>query len=872
MKKRTIIGISMAFFIPAILMLITYIIQGIHPFGNKSLLTVDMNGQYISFYSYFREIILNSNFDFFYTFSKTMGGDMLGLSAYYLFSPFNFIFLLFKTADLMDAVMIITLLKIGCCGITMHLYLRRKNASFSSLIFSTAYACMTYNIVYQQNLMWIDCVILLPLVIWGIESLVQKKKFLLYSLSLLAAIFTNYYIGFMICIFSLLYYLYYTFLIHQGGLKQKLKTIPIFVIVSLLTAGISAFILLPTLRSLSGGKASFDLSQLTMIPNFSPIDFVSKLFCQSFDFEQLSTGLPNLFCGCFILITGFLYFVSEKISLMHKIGGGILLGILAISTYLNGLNLIWHGFNMPTWFPYRYSFLFSFLLILLGYLGYTHLPKKHIHIKYSLFIVITVILSWFVYKKQYSFMSEEKILLTLILLIVGLLLLYFMSSMRKQTKKLVMLTTILIFALQVTDLTLNTNYILSKIEYKDYQKFYDYIVSTEPVIQSVKDADTDFYRMEKTFIDGQKKNDPMLFAMHGLSHYSSSEKNAVKDFMYKLGFRNNGNWASYGRGASISSDSFMSVKYVLSKNKMPDAYQLLDTIGDISVYKNPYALPFGFVVSPQSENAIFNDENIFELQNQLWSTLSAQSESTIFKPEQVKSVKLNNLKAEPYQGGIHYTKVNPSKKASITYNVNISSDFPHYAYFPTSSMSKVNTFLNKKSLGKYFDIYQYDMINLGDMKKSDKSSFQFRISLLENEVDIKQPLFYFQDLTELAENYNVLAQNGYQIEQYSSSHFKGKINSTKNGLLMFTMPYELGWKFKVDGKRVMPVQGAQPFISIPIMKGSHQVELTYVPSGFNTGLLISVISLTLWLGIVFLYYGRRNIDKHENRGIFIFTK
>jgi len=113
--KASILKAFSSFLIPLLVMLILFAVQGIYPFHTSdgtsyNILTLDLNNQYISFFSYWKEVF-KGNADFTYTFSKTLGGDMVGLSAYYLMSPLNFILLFFSTAQIPFAIIVFANLK-----------------------------------------------------------------------------------------------------------------------------------------------------------------------------------------------------------------------------------------------------------------------------------------------------------------------------------------------------------------------------------------------------------------------------------------------------------------------------------------------------------------------------------------------------------------------------------------------------------------------------------------------------------------------------------------------------------------------------------------------------------------------------------------
>src|SRR5574344_160452 len=156
----------MAFVIPTLLILLIFNRIGLYPYKNLTLLTSDLNGQYVSFYAYMKEMIRNGN-GIFYTFSKTLGGDMYGLTGYYLMRPLNIVFIFIKLEYLPQAILAISIIKIALSGLTMYLFLSSKRGfTYRNLLFSTTYALMGYTAGFLMNLMWLDAVFMLPLVIY----------------------------------------------------------------------------------------------------------------------------------------------------------------------------------------------------------------------------------------------------------------------------------------------------------------------------------------------------------------------------------------------------------------------------------------------------------------------------------------------------------------------------------------------------------------------------------------------------------------------------------------------------------------------------------------------------------------------------------
>ena len=140
--KKPVSKCIYSFLIPFLLMLWIFAALNIFIDSDKTVLVFDLNNQYVSFLSYFRNMFTNGN-DFFYTFSKTLGGDMVGLSAYYLLSPLNIILFLFPADKITNAIYLITLIKIGLSGLTFYYFLSKKNVfNFSLLSLSKALAAI----------------------------------------------------------------------------------------------------------------------------------------------------------------------------------------------------------------------------------------------------------------------------------------------------------------------------------------------------------------------------------------------------------------------------------------------------------------------------------------------------------------------------------------------------------------------------------------------------------------------------------------------------------------------------------------------------------------------------------------------------------
>ena len=239
-KKRYLLPLS--FFIPLAVMIVCMAIFRVGPFGSNSFLIIDGLHQYMPFFSVLYDKLKEGG-SLFYSFRTGLGVNFLSLFSYYLSSPLNLLIVFFDKTQLNMAVSLLLVLKVTLSGLTAGVYFssRTKKPGITVLLCSTAYALSSYVVGYSWNVMWMDAVMIFPLVVLGIERLIEKKDGRLYGSALFYALYCNYYIAFMICIFSVIWYLFYSF----RNFRQFFFRGIVFAFYSLLAAGMAAVLLIP---------------------------------------------------------------------------------------------------------------------------------------------------------------------------------------------------------------------------------------------------------------------------------------------------------------------------------------------------------------------------------------------------------------------------------------------------------------------------------------------------------------------------------------------------------------------------------------------------------------------------------------------------
>ena len=193
----------------ALIVCAVYAACGFWPFGPNSVMTGDLNSQYIPFYAHFYDAVREGG-SLFYADDLGLGGGAFALFAYYFASPFAWLYLIVAPEFYGQLCCIVYAAKVILAAAAFCFYLERRwggeNGKALWLPLCWCYGLMGYAVAYAQNVLWLDAVLLLPLVCAGIDRLLAGKGAVGFCLALAAAILTNFYMGYMLCIFSVLYF------------------------------------------------------------------------------------------------------------------------------------------------------------------------------------------------------------------------------------------------------------------------------------------------------------------------------------------------------------------------------------------------------------------------------------------------------------------------------------------------------------------------------------------------------------------------------------------------------------------------------------------------------------------------------------------
>ena len=824
---------------------VIFYLQEVAPVGKHSLLTVDFFHQYGPMMGELWTRVKNGS-SLIYSFNMGLGLPFLRNFFNYLSSPFNIILFLFAKKDLLTSYSIIIGLKAVAASVTMAIFLSKKlDNKYLTIPLSLVYAFSAYFGAYYWNIMWLDGIVMLPLITIGIEKLIDDDKAIFYIVSLAITLFANYFIGYMICIFSCLYFITYLMLKKKSfNLKTIFKKCILFAIASLLSGGLCAFFLLPLydgLQSISATKDAFPTSQY--------YDFTFKEFI----FNHLSgvgntvfksdiTNAPNISVGIISFMLSWLFIVNPKISARTKICYMSLLIVLFVSFIYAPLDFIWHAFHVPNDLPYRYSFIYSFILVLIASLSINKLKD----VKKWLGTIIYALIMGFIYlSKELSFLNITRESITLN---YALATIFYIGYMLCHFKKLKYSIIAIVTVACMGDIiyTIDNNWNIDQ----DMSSFYNDYDETEQLLDNIKTEDPGFYRIERE--DMLTFNDPSWYDYRGMMAFSSMEYESNALLLYGLGAPSNEINSFYYKYNTPVYNTLFALNYIIGDTYLNGYEQFMEST-NTDVYKNIYKGDLLYGVNNDIKNVALEDSPFLN-QNNLIESMTSISDVLI--PMKIKDemtiYENNDHKIIKYYIKNNYDNI-------YLYFDDYDIDFivfDNNAYYLSEDYHYGDNYFDEK-IWRYIDYGEKYIIS--EVCTKDLIEVYVGYNYYDEENDNKGFEIYELDYDKWNAAYEKLHNNALIIEEFKENNIVANSNFEENRSVFTSIPYDTGWKVFIDQKGIDTYSIADSLLGFDVPSGDHKITLTYKIPYFKIGMLITFISI---IGTILLNINlRRNSDK-----------
>ncbi len=879
----------LAFGASAFVMVIVYYCFNVIPFGDYTVLRMDLYHQYGPLFAELYDRITQGE-SLVYSWTTGLGSNFLGNFSNYLASPTAIFMLLLGHKNMPEAISLMVLFKAAFASAFFSYYLRKSTGKndFSISAFGVLYSFCGFFIAYYWNVMWIDAMAIFPLVMYGIEQIIKNGRFRTYMFSLAAVMISNYYMAYIICIFSVIYFLIYYFSQYafaekftvkryydaEGNRLKPQKASAIYNLrnsrlvnsgvrfagASIGAAGIAAFILLPTVFILQSSSATSGTFPEEAKTYFKIFDFIANHLV-SLEPTIRSSGedvLPNIYCGVITAMLAPLFLYSKKHTRREKVCYVALLGILFVSFNINMLNYIWHGFHFPNDLPYRLSYVYSFVLLTMAYkvlINIGDYPQKML-ITTGIAAMAFVVFAEKIGSKN---VNEDTVITTIVFIAFYTLVMIMMQTGKYQHSAIALL----LFCCVVSEAAIgNTSHYVMQQQKQYYVSDYDDFQTIKSKLD--KRENGEFYRMELT--DLRTRMDPSWYDYNGVSIFSSMAYEKTSNLVHYLGMDGNFiNSYTYNGFQTPVFNMMTSLKYIVDNSTITPApsdeiYTKVTTHDKFAAYENNYHLNIGYCVGREVLGWDYANDNPFKVQNDYFERATGIPE--VFSILPVDSVYYDNI--NEFSSGLDTGELvffrtvdDASANFSTDYVLNETADY--YVYLKSSNIEDVTISFGEKSITKNFSsehIFGLGVIEAG-------TTLSINVPIDNGNSGYIDIYVCSMDMEKFQKGYDILKAQQLEVDTFDETVIKGSVTAPEDSLFYTSIPYDESWQIYVDGERVSKTEMEEckignGFIGFYVSEGEHDIELKYEARGLKIGICVSAVTI-LALIILFVIFRKKKL-------------
>ena len=883
-----------AFLIPCVGMLMVMLVNGYHPFGQRAMLYSDCYHQYYPFFVAFRRSLLNGE-SLLYNWDIGMGVDYLGLIAYYLGSPLNLLSVLVPESQVLNFYSLLMPVKLGLAGLFFSIFLRKifDREDFSISLFGGFYGLCAWALGFQWNIMWLDTFALLPLVALGMVSLLRDKKFILYTISLTLSVLSNYYIGLFTCFFVFLSFFCYEICCFRGW-KRFFADLGRIALFSVLAIGMTTMLSLSALSALQTTQSSVNKFPTSFRLNIvSQHDFLGLLDGMRQVAGNMGggiqpnfkEGLPNLYCGLGTIFLGFLFFMSSEVKLREKLCCGFLLLFFMLSFLIRQLDYIWHGFHFTNMIPYRFSFLYSFVLLYMAYRAWTHRGKfdplpvmaaglltaavlcccrdvletstvklfgksleMPIYLIYNIsffliYFVIFVVDSW---RPRLREQSTEEIL-----------------TLRRRVRRRRLNCRRVVWAVMSVELAATLTafgFYFPSTSVSDYPKGTEQSASMIRYMYE-REKDSLFFRAETTH--AQTLNDGALNGYSGISAFTSSANVHITEFLRALGYgaKNTYNRYCFEESSPVA-NLFLNLKYMIERdgrNRNSSCFEEVHHYGSVYLYRNTAYLPLGFLAEPQLAQLDFlSSTGSFQFQNELFRAATGLMGDV-----------WNDIAPEYrdiYGNGVEVTDINttgfcrynnPTAGSNVIYS--FVADRDGFACVHLDLPKRNDFYVSVNGVELYREnISLPQMLAISDVRAGDVIDIRIQCKNEENGTATVNVAIMDDALFRLG--YEILGSSTMKLTSFTNTLVEGTINCPKDGLLYTSIPQNGNWIAQVDGQEQEITLIGNCMIGLQLTQGAHTLRFVYRNNAFRLACIITGVCAGIFVLLILICYRPKRVQ------------
>jgi uncharacterized membrane protein YfhO len=684
----------LAFLFALLLYCFTAVICNKYPTGQYSFILSDLKAQYAPFLALNRarivglsggsEHLLNN---LTYSFQLGLGKNIMGTFGYYMASPLNLIYLLFEPSQIDLVVILLVILKLSFASGFMALFLGTRTEDKKTkwpVLLGIVYAFSLYAQAFAFQIMWLDGYMLLPLLLYFVERFITKKRYLGIIVTLLLLFVSNYYIAYMVGIYSFIY-LIVRMIELKTNIREAVGTAVRYALTAGFTAMCTAVLILPvgidTIVNSDKTRVSAD-PDLIM---YSPMTFIEMfLLGDPGDFmDVLPANYPFFFLSLMVTILLILYVTSKVFNGREKVIHILCLIGALLSTGFYYFDKAWQVFDDPNWFFHRHAFVFLalFLVIALKVLE----RMKDIPFKDILRVAVIVFAGLLITYALGRYKNEDKMFIFNIAFIIAYCVLiagYGVKNWHEQLRDIPMLLSPMIVVFVCFELVFAGPMLTAGIE--SFTGFSgnarEYISAIDALEEfgvraGIQNDESGAARAETEHVTNYN---PLYYVDEGeqiygnfrsMSFFNSNSNKRMHHFLKQLGYPVNYNYFAVSYDQVIpSNDAFLSIGSVASRRPI-SFYQKTGSDSfktGLDFYKAGKTLPIAFAASASAADFDFyklektaEGKNYFAFQNEWYASMFPGKFTKDF------FITMNGVSGPEITNGISYNKNDYRTRADI---------------------------------------------------------------------------------------------------------------------------------------------------------------------------------------------------------------
>lgn len=851
-----------------VILLAVFAANGMYPFGEKTLAWCDMRQQVVPLILDFKDILAGKG-DFFLNMQNASGMNFYGVFLFFISSPFTFLACLVDKADMMVFMNLLTVLKAAVCSVSAAAYFRvchKKLNGFFTVLLSVMYAMSGYLMLFYQNTVWLDVMYFFPLLMIAFRSLTHRKNNIGLIFCLVGMLALNYYLSYMVVLFTILYFGVYLFLKRKNANTKGIAVQ--FVIGCFIAALISAVVWLPSFTQYLSSARGADIIQG---------------LAQSTLFSEIYTSLPLIFCTIFAPALIAMFF-ARKITFDSKFYTALLI-LMLIPVVFEPINKMWHTGDYMS-FPVRYGYITVLLMLAvcasklkLLRAGDFALKSSALHLTLSILLCGAVGVGSVIF----YYITEEDIdaySTTLHGDIVSFTLIFFASAVFLLTFAYILFAGITgrlsykPFCGALAFMTLVTCVFNANV-YMAAASFRPVTFDKAMVLEGKIPYDSDFYRV-KNGQSPDKYFDANLLGALGyntIAHYTSLTSEDYMFAMKKMGYSSY--WMEVtGNGGTLLTDALMSIKYRFEKYSYEKPYIYHDSV--YTILENGFYLPLGVITdSDLSECTELPELTRAQLQSYIAETLLGADDGLVTQYEYSDA---KNVTVEQSNGRFLLTPDESKDYCRLNYEIDVKDKQTLYFDCFDRTSRRLTEHINH-SFGVYVN---GDVVDAN--YPSQDSNGVLELGTFENEkvtvtVTVKKAVN--------CKSFGVFGMSHGLLGQAiaSANTAKAEINgrelkwnipsATEGQYLYISVPYDEGFKAYINGEESEMYRVMTGFTAIKLKDGENNVRLYFTPRGFTAGAVITLAGIGLC--VLWLIFRRRlspvvmRLDGLCKAGIYVLT-